>query len=67
MHFESSYIKSDLFRLLEELFPAICLKQRMCSNTRPAVPGFPFSAFQHQDKEKSYLNLKLIQTESAET
>lgn len=48
MHFKSSYIKFDLFRLMEKRFPAICLKQRTHSTmknrgARDRVLLLPFS------------------------
>lgn len=48
MHFKSSYIKFDLFRLMEKRFPAICLKQRTQSTmknrgARDRVLLLPFS------------------------
>lgn len=59
MHFKSSYIKSDLFKLMEKLFPAICLEHRMheelgCQSL--ASDSLPFG----YRIEKSYLDLKLM-------
>lgn len=59
MHFKSSYIKSDLFKLMEKLFPASCLEHRIHKELgcqRLASDSLPYG----NKIEKSYLDLKLM-------